>query len=805
MRGSKGIVSALAVGLLAVAVRLPAAELPKLVVPDALGVNIHFTDPRPGEMKMLAEAGFRWVRMDFTWASIEREKGKYDFTAYDRLMAALEPHNIRARFILDYSNPHYDNGLSPVSDEGRKAFARWAAAGARHFRGRGILWEMYNEPNIGFWKPQPDVKQYIQLALEVGKALREAAPEELYIGPATSQIDLPFLEECFKAGLLEYWSAVSVHPYRQTAPETVAPEYAALRQLIAKYAPKGKSIPILSGEWGYSAVWKHFDVEKQGRFLPRQWLVNLANGVPLSIWYDWHDDGLDPKEPEHHFGTVLHEYHAGRDPVYDPKPAYHAAKTLTRLLGGYTFSKRLIVDDEQDHVLLFARGDEVAVAAWTTASTPSTVLIPASPGRFNVTSHTGEKLPAVSAHAKGLSVILTDSPRYFVPDAPNDLLRVAAAWERPPLEVVARGPGKAEVATAIRNPLGRSIRVSDGRRRAATLAPGESTTLISAVDVLRGDQPVPLRLVCQVDQSAPLVQTTRVVVANPLRVSVGPPVGKAFQVRIENPSGEAMEGSIRLTEARGLPLEKPEARLHFRSGETERDVHFSLQDGGIRDFQFGLRIEDAAGRLQVGWPVVRRVLVDDFSRYTPETLAGAWKIVPDGDPKIASEQSVSLAELPPGPGSPGGQGLKIAYRMAPGWKFIRLTPQSETLRKIDGQPKAVAMWIRGDGSGNHVRLRFVGADGQIFQPNGPVMNFTDWRLVTMAMDGSEAGHWGGKEDGVVRYPIRWDSLLLIDSAKRATDLREVFVGSPVLIYPEEKTPPAQAERPAAMREARSKS
>ena len=43
---------------------------------------------------------------------------------------------------------------------------------------------MYNEPNIGFWKPKPDVKQYVKLALAVGKALREAEPGELYIGPA---------------------------------------------------------------------------------------------------------------------------------------------------------------------------------------------------------------------------------------------------------------------------------------------------------------------------------------------------------------------------------------------------------------------------------------------------------------------------------------------------------------------------------------------------------------------------------------------------------------------------------------------
>jgi len=402
--------------LLASASPLAAAELPPLVVPEGLGVNIHFTDPRPGEMEMLAAAGMRWVRMDFAWNGTEREKDKYDFAAYDRLMAALEKHKIRALLILDYSNRHYDKGLSPASDEGRKAFAQWAAAAAKHFRGRGILWEMYNEPNIFFWRPKPDVSQYVKLALEVGKALREAAPDEMYIGPATSTIDFPFLEGCFKAGLLDYWCAVSVHPYRQKAPETAAAEYARLRQMIDKYAPKGKKIPILSGEWGYSSAWKGYDEVKQGKMLPRQWLVNLANEVPLSIWYDWHDDGQNPKDAEHHFGTVLNPYREGRDPVYDPKPAYKAAKTFTTLLDGFAFKERLPAGSSEDYVMVFAKGAARRLVAWTTSASPHKVTIPVGPGRFKVAGHTGEGLPPVSTEGNKLSLTLSDAPQYLVPE-----------------------------------------------------------------------------------------------------------------------------------------------------------------------------------------------------------------------------------------------------------------------------------------------------------------------------------------------------------------------------------------------------
>lgn len=222
---------------------------------DGLGVNIHFTDARPGELEMLAAGGFRWVRMDLVWAATERERGEYDFSAYERLLGSLERHGLRALLILDYSNRLYEPDRSVATEAGRKAFARWAAAAATRFQGRGVIWEIWNEPNIpGFWKPEPNLDDYTALALETVAAIREAAPGEAIVGPATSGIDLAFLEGCFRAGLLEGWDAVSVHPYRQSGPETAAADYARLRRLIDRHAPPGKSIPILSGEWGYSAV-----------------------------------------------------------------------------------------------------------------------------------------------------------------------------------------------------------------------------------------------------------------------------------------------------------------------------------------------------------------------------------------------------------------------------------------------------------------------------------------------------------------------------------------------------------------------
>lgn len=354
-----------------------AGDIPEPVLPAGVGVNIHFVTGHERDLDLIAAAGFKFVRMDFAWASIETRKGQYDWSAYNELVANLEKRGLRAIFILDYSHPMYEatvtstNPLthtphrttaSPQHPESVAAFARWAGASAKHFHGRRLLWEIWNEPNIQFWSPKPDAQQYTALALATCRAIRQTEPEATIIGPASSGFPWDFLETFLKSGVLEYLDAVSVHPYRgpQRSPETAAADYQKLRQLIETCLPAAKRgrIPILSGEWGYSTFSRGVSLETQAAFAARQQLVNLLSGVPLSIWYDWKNDGPDPNENEHNFGTVL--------PDLRPKPAYVAIRTLTGELAGYRIARRLPLSNEKDYVLVCtnAAGSQ-KLAAWT--------------------------------------------------------------------------------------------------------------------------------------------------------------------------------------------------------------------------------------------------------------------------------------------------------------------------------------------------------------------------------------------------------------------------------------------------------
>ena len=264
-------------------------------------------------------------------------------------------------YILDYSNELYESDRSVRTEAGRKAFADFAEAAAKRYAGKGILWEIWNEANIKqFWTPQPSVDDYCKLVEAAASSIRNADPSGQVVAGATSGIPFEWLEDCFKNGLLKWIDVLSVHPYRSQPPETVIQDYAKLRGLIARYAPASKQIPVISGEWGYSNLnWdkSRLTEQQQAQYLVRMFLINSYQNIPVSIWYDWKNDGTDSNEREHQFGTVKHDL--------NPKAAYLAVKVLSSTLAGYSISEKIDLGNENDFAFKLTNGDSEAVAFWT--------------------------------------------------------------------------------------------------------------------------------------------------------------------------------------------------------------------------------------------------------------------------------------------------------------------------------------------------------------------------------------------------------------------------------------------------------
>lgn len=350
-------------------------------VQNSIGVNIHFTDPNPEEMQQISNAGFTTIRMDLIWNKIEKEKGVYDFSQYDKLVNESNKKNINILFILDYSNPLYDDGLAPYSDDGREAFSNFAMEAAKHYKGNPIIWEIWNEPNLQqFWKPNPNVDNYLKLAMKTITAIKSVDKNAFIIAPALSEIDYNYLNYLGENNFFNYIDAVSIHPYRRSNPETVITDYSKINDLIDKY-PHKEGIKIFCGEWGYSTTWKDMDETKQAQYCIREYLTNLMCGVNLTILYDWKDDGTDKDNQEHNFGTVSNNL--------EPKTTYYAIKTLTNELKDYKFVKRIDCGEDSDYILMFEKDNKTAYALWTTDDSHE-ISIKLDSNKIKVVGFTGD-------------------------------------------------------------------------------------------------------------------------------------------------------------------------------------------------------------------------------------------------------------------------------------------------------------------------------------------------------------------------------------------------------------------------------
>ena len=282
---------------------------------DDVGVNVRFYGSAHKQAAMIADAGIRWVRLDLAWSAVETEPGQYDFRVWDRFLDSFEPFGIRVLLILDYGNDLYEIGFPPSTENGRAAFASFAGAAARHFRGR-VMWEIWNEPNLPqYWAGSPDPAAYVALARAAAVEIRREDPGSWILGPSLGggTFDLDYLEATFGLGLLDVVDAVSVHPYGASHPEAAAGFYDEVRRLIAHYAG-GRTVPVIVSEWGYPVG--DLGPEGQADFLVRALAVNRKAGIPITIWYNWQE----PIIPWHSFGLL--------DLRGEPKPAYIA---LTRL------------------------------------------------------------------------------------------------------------------------------------------------------------------------------------------------------------------------------------------------------------------------------------------------------------------------------------------------------------------------------------------------------------------------------------------------------------------------------------------
>jgi hypothetical protein len=328
-----------------------------------LGVNIHLLQDDHA-LDLAHAAGFGFVRMDMLWANVERG-GRYRFFAYDRLLRALEARGMGVLWILDYGHPDH-GGSTPRTPQDVAAFGRFAGAAAEHFKGRNVRYEIWNEPNTSqFWKPSPSASEYAILLRETVAAIRRADPSARVSSGGLARFDAPFLSRVVDPGLAAGLTAIGVHPYPKTGPETIAPELGELREWVARSL--GPDIEIWDTEWGYSSANAPKEApsnghseegrRRQGSLSVREILTVWAVGLPLAVWYDLRDDGTDPANPEDNYGLL--------DSSGSEKPAIRAIRTLMRVVSGRKYAGMIQDTPEGIHAMRMDGSTDTMLIVWT--------------------------------------------------------------------------------------------------------------------------------------------------------------------------------------------------------------------------------------------------------------------------------------------------------------------------------------------------------------------------------------------------------------------------------------------------------
>ena len=381
--GSNTILCSLLIFLFALIIHLPAYaqeaasqsktridRLNHRMVPSTLALNAAHIFGPDQELDRIAATGVRYVRHGTGWQGIETTKGVYDFSKYEAFYNDMAKRGIGVIFILAYNNPLYEpHGAREIlTDEGRAGFAAFASAFVGHFKGKNILWEIWNEPNTRvFWGTPPNSEriatEYVKLVKMAIPAMRKADPEAIILAGAVSSLwskSYEWMTYVFKQGILEEdFDGWSLHPYGLKRPEDYIGAYDTVRNLMKEHGKISVLPPLLNSERGFpihqdegfvgGGVDSTMQEEYKAGHYVRQYLVDLLCDVRLTVWYQWTGKGYGITEN----GKEL--------------PAYKASQILVQELSGYQFTKQLDTGSSLDFVMEFenAKGKRKWVA-WTT-------------------------------------------------------------------------------------------------------------------------------------------------------------------------------------------------------------------------------------------------------------------------------------------------------------------------------------------------------------------------------------------------------------------------------------------------------
>ena len=192
----------------------------------AAGADLGFRSPsdRARELDDYLSLGVVWIRHDFAWDVAEPEPGVFNWAPYDAVVDGARKRGLEVIVTLSYTpawanGGHADHRFAPQRP---RDFGEFAAAAVRRYAPLGVhAYEIWNEPNIGFWQPAPNPVAYTAVLRAAYTAIHKVDPGAVVItggmspagdGPSTYSPHT-WLRALYSQGAKPYFDAIGAHPY----------------------------------------------------------------------------------------------------------------------------------------------------------------------------------------------------------------------------------------------------------------------------------------------------------------------------------------------------------------------------------------------------------------------------------------------------------------------------------------------------------------------------------------------------------------------------------------------------------------
>lgn len=347
---------------------------------------------------VMKEAGMYWDRLEIWWGVVEPEKGRFDWSYYDKVAEFYREQGIYGMPILCYSSAWY--GKPPDNPDERARYANYVYETVNRHKDTYKVWEIWNEPNIPTFWPDPNVEQYTLMLKEAYRAAKRADPECTVLAASTSGPDLDFIKGIYKFGGWDFCDGISIHPYSMNGgpiPQKLD-RILRMHQEFIKSTGKTKSLWITEMGW----TTHHPEGEReQAVYLVQSYVIALANGVEKLFWFCLDDWGEK-------WGLVRSFQ------PFDPKPSYRAYKQLAAALGApgkcAQFAGYLRMPRDTACYVFKKSDNDCVLVLWTNdIRIRTSVSFPKATRSWRVSNILGEKLsiPNPDLEVGGVPIIVT--------------------------------------------------------------------------------------------------------------------------------------------------------------------------------------------------------------------------------------------------------------------------------------------------------------------------------------------------------------------------------------------------------------